>query len=220
MFYAIAMSQILLFAGSVIKVTALFSKDMLILQSLYLLASVLVLSSVLEQHSLMSIFFNLIYVCVTIFRIIQIYIERSVIVIPIELRELYNQYFENMRPKEFLKFINLGEKKVIPKGEYICKEGDLYNKLFMMVEGKVEVVKGKTLVCQLSDYSFIGEMRYLTKNPMSANVKVLEDVTVIQWSYEVLEQLKERNNETYIKFLEIMGRDMTIKISQEQMVLK
>ena len=220
MFYSITIAQIFYFVGSMLTISALFSKDMLILQSFYFIASVLMLSAALSTHSTMIIFFNVIYVCVTIYRMIQIYLERSPTILPVELKQLYVQYFSNMTSREFLRFIKLGQKKSIHQGEYLCQEGDLHNELIMMIAGKVAVEKNAKVVCQLLDYSFIGEMRYLTKNPMSASVKALTDVTIIQWSYDSLERLKTIKNETYIKFLEIMGRDMTIKISQQQMVLK
>ena len=101
MFYSITIAQIFYFVGSMLTISALFSKDMLILQSFYFIASVLMLSAALSTHSTMIIFFNVIYVCVTIYRMIQIYLERSPTILPVELKQLYVQYFSNMTSREF-----------------------------------------------------------------------------------------------------------------------
>lgn len=212
----IPISQVVFLVASCITLCALFSKDMLVLQSLYLISSILFLGSSIVFKIPVMIAFNIGYVFVNSYQIVRIYMERSAILLPDDLRELYHQVFSIMRPREFLDFINLGQRDRMSQGGLLCKTGDMHNYLIFMIDGAVFIEKDSTVVTTLSGYYFIGEMRYLTRNPMSADVKAKTDVTYIKWSYDVLETLKIKKHETYTRFLEIMGRDLAIKIHNHQ----
>ena len=81
-------SDIIFLVASGIGISALFSKDMLILQALYLIASILFLISGIIFNIPVIIFVNICYIMVNIYQIIRLLIERSTVIIPHEHKTL------------------------------------------------------------------------------------------------------------------------------------
>jgi len=75
----------------------------------------------------------------------------------------------------------LGQK--FSQGETIVKQGDIGNCLFVIQEGKVEVIKetttGDVKVAELGETEFFGEMGLFEKDVRSCTVKALEETRVI-----------------------------------------
>lgn len=59
--------------------------------------------------------------------------------------------------------------------EYIVREGDTTREMYMMIHGKVAVLKGEEKVAEISEpYSYFGEMSALLGEPRSATVRAIE----------------------------------------------
>jgi CRP-like cAMP-binding protein len=144
---------------------------------------------------------NACYILVNCYHIIRLYLERTTLFIPPEFKAIYQTLFSAMRPYEFMKFIKRGQQTSVPKNNFFCREGDEKNFLTLVIDGAVTIEKQSTVLTTLSGYFFIGEMRYLTGKPMSADVRALSELTCIT------------------KLSEALGRDLVHKIQKSSNLL-
>lgn len=86
-----------------------------------------------------------------------------------------------MLNREVMANSKLGQK--FSQGETIIKQGDIGNCLYVIQEGKVEVIKetnkGDVKVAELGESEFFGEMGLFEKDVRSCTVKALEVTRVI-----------------------------------------
>lgn len=96
----------------------------------------------------------------------------------------------------------------IKKGEYLFKEGDKADYMYMIQKGTVEVNKasGETIrkFKELGENEFVGEMAIINSAPRSANAVALEDCELIRMDKESFENTIRNNHQfaiTIIRFL-------------------
>lgn len=207
--------QIIFLIGSLLTLTALIATDMLLLQTLFLIANLLFLAAGIFSNISVMILMNVCYIAANIYQIIRLYLERSVITIPEKFKIVYQKIFFHMHPNEFIKFAKLGTQHTLEAGQYLCKEGEETNYLRCIMQGDVAIEKKGKIMAYLSGQFFIGEMRYLAHKPISANVLVVNPITYLQWSFETLDKLKEKKRDTYLKISEILGIDLVSKVQKE-----
>lgn len=82
--------------------------------------------------------------------------------------------FQQLAPEDLQRLADVAEERLFPPGEYLCREGDVGEELFILVEGRVRVVKaanGATRTLrQLQAGDYIGELAILRQQPRSASV--------------------------------------------------
>lgn len=82
--------------------------------------------------------------------------------------------FNHLTPEDLQQIAEIAAERIFPPGEYLCREGDLGDELFVIIEGQVRVTKGsngaaRTLrTMQAGDH--IGELAILREGPRSASV--------------------------------------------------
>lgn len=73
-----------------------------------------------------------------------------------------------------------GSLKKVAAGEIIIREGTPVEKLYIVIDGKLEVVLGDgKRVAELSVGDIVGEMSLIEKRPPSASVRVIEEVKLL-----------------------------------------
>ncbi|RKZ21027.1 hypothetical protein DRQ16_04150 [bacterium] len=65
------------------------------------------------------------------------------------------------------------------KGEILFREGEPPREIFLIKEGKVEIIKGDKRLAILDAGEFLGEMAVLDGRPRSATARALEDTVVL-----------------------------------------
>lgn len=126
----------------------------------------------------------------------------------------------------------------IKKGDYIFKDGDKADILYMIHRGRIEIYKksgkNKKILNVLSDGEFVGEMAIIDSMPRSANAVALDDCELIkmdklsftnnihenhEFSISVIQFLTKRLRETNEKLTnqadENKKNEMFIKIMEE-----
>ncbi len=82
--------------------------------------------------------------------------------------------FADLEPEDLKQIAEIAAERVFPAGEYLCREGDIGDELFVIVEGQVRVAKGsngelRTLrILQVGEQ--VGELAILREQPRSATV--------------------------------------------------
>lgn len=85
--------------------------------------------------------------------------------------------------------------KKIPKDNYLFREGDQPDAMYIIKSGQLAITKTKgnseVTLAEISTGAMVGEMAIFDKKPRSANVKAMKDSEVIMLPYEALHQQME-----------------------------
>jgi len=109
---------------------------------------------------------------------------------------------------------------VIKKGEYIFREGDEADSLYLIHKGKIKICKStdrsEKRIQVLGEGEFVGEMAIINSLPRSADAIAMEDSELIKMNRESFNATIEDNHQfalSFIKFLSSRLRDTTEQLA-------
>src|SRR6201987_5093982 len=74
-------------------------------------------------------------------------------------------------------------RREVPKGTVLIKEGGKTGRLFILIEGRLEVIRGDAVVAVLAEPGAVtGEMSLLLDRPHTATVRAASDSTIYEFS--------------------------------------
>jgi CRP-like cAMP-binding protein len=91
-------------------------------------------------------------------------------------------------------------------GQVIIREGETGTSLYLLVDGRVEVVKGERPVAELSEREVFGEMALLDPGPRSATVRALTDVTLLGLKGEDFSDIMAERSEIARGIIQVLTR--------------
>ena len=107
-------------------------------------------------------------------------------------------------------------------GDYIFREGEHGEVMYIIHKGKVNITKmtgeGEKVLVTLSSGDFFGEMAIIDKAPRSAGAVAAEDTICIVLDEEVFEQQMQRNAKIVKKILKNMSARLRAMNEQLQML--
>lgn len=107
-------------------------------------------------------------------------------------------------------------------GEYIFREGDTGEVMYIIHRGKVDITKmtgdGEKVLVTLTQGDFFGEMAIIDKAPRSAGAVAVEDTVCIVLDDEHFEQQMHRNAKIVKKILKNMSARLRAMNEQLQML--
>jgi CRP-like cAMP-binding protein len=80
------------------------------------------------------------------------------------------EIMQNMTPSEVQAIVPMLQSRFADPGDVLCQEGEPGDSLYMILEGKAEVLKAQELITHLEAGEVFGEMALLTREPRSATV--------------------------------------------------
>ncbi|MBS0629606.1 MAG: cyclic nucleotide-binding domain-containing protein [Verrucomicrobia bacterium] len=86
-----------------------------------------------------------------------------------------NYLFENLPDEQLEQILSITQDITIPKGELLLREGEVGEDIYVLISGKVSVVKQEHQVASLHPGEVIGEMSLIDNSPRSASILVLEE---------------------------------------------
>ncbi|MBI1885894.1 MAG: cyclic nucleotide-binding domain-containing protein [Chloroflexi bacterium] len=90
--------------------------------------------------------------------------------------------FSHLSKGDLKRLARISVPRTFKAGEQIIKEGDTAAGVFIVMTGKVEVVKGSQRLAVFDAGEFFGEMALFESYPRSATVRALEDTECIALS--------------------------------------
>ena len=98
----------------------------------------------------------------------------------------------------------------VAAGEIIFREGDLGTEMYIIQEGKVEILKHfrgeNQQLAVLSQGDFFGEMSILEDQPRAATARALSDVTLLQINGTTFDQMLRKNPEVAVRMMRKLSR--------------
>ena len=108
--------------------------------------------------------------------------------------------FKNLTQDEYDKIIGIFVEKQIPKDTILIKEGENGDSAFLLVEGKVSVVKetiyGEDYVVTLIEAGgdeFFGEINLIDKGKRTSTIKTIEDSVIFEVDSDSLYNFMNQN---------------------------
>ena len=76
-----------------------------------------------------------------------------------------------------------GKRESVPEGSLVIREGGTTGHLFVLIEGRLEVVKGDTVVAVITEPgAILGQMSVLLDQPHAATVRAAQASTIHEFS--------------------------------------
>lgn len=155
---------------------------------------------------------NAAYLAINLFHITLLLLDKITITLPEETKKIYHKYFSTLSTREFKKLIT-SNGFCIFQDNNIIDEFEVPDRLFIVLRGKVNIVKNDITIATLKTGDFIGEMSFLSKERATANAYAEDFVQCAYWTHDDLEKLKLKNLKAYEKFIAIIGCDLVRKLN-------
>jgi len=110
------------------------------------------------------------------------------------------------------------ERRDLPAGSVVVREGAAADGLFVLYQGKVVVDKGSSFgrfrISEISAPSYFGEVGLLTGGQRTAGIKVISDAIVGFLPLTVFEERIERNNVTALRISLNLARLLALRLNE------
>ena len=179
-FYSIAA----LFSGS-----AYLLGNILWLRILLVIASIIYIISGISLGITSMIGWNSAYLAINFYHITLLLLDRVTINLPEETKTIYHQFFSSLSTREFKKLI-MTNKFGLSQNSVIIQHTERTDKLFIILNGQVNIVRSEKVIASLSAGDLIGEMSFMSKEPASASAIAQGIVEYAYWTHNDLEKLK------------------------------
>ncbi len=93
-----------------------------------------------------------------------------------------------------------------PAGAVLIREGEIADALYLVLEGKVKVMKGSHVIAELGEREVVGEMGLLDAAPRSATVSAETDVSLLELHREPFEQIMIERPEIARGIIKVLTR--------------
>jgi len=117
--------------------------------------------------------------------------------------------FSGLSPEDLEQIADIAQEQLYSAGTLICREGERGSTLFIIVTGKVEVIKGmgktENVIAVREPGEFVGEMAILESAPRSATLRAQEDVRVLIIKGEAFKAILMDRPEVAISVLQHMS---------------
>jgi len=120
--------------------------------------------------------------------------------------------FDGLEKEQIDSILHLMEHEVFDAGTDIIVEGTLSNKLRVILEGQVAVVKNGIILQEFGEGDVFGEMEVLDVGPVEATIKTITPTSVITLSVDALGDIYESDLNIYSFLLMNLARDLSRRL--------
>ena len=114
--------------------------------------------------------------------------------------------FASLSRKELLQLERLCEDLEVQPGRVLCKEGEIGREFFVLVDGKVQVIRKGRRVATLTGGDFVGEISPVTELPRTATVTAETPVRLFVLTSREFHAVLDRNPKVERKVLRALAR--------------
>ncbi len=127
--------------------------------------------------------------------------------------------FKNLENAEIRRFFKMGNKIVLNSGEYLFKQGEIDNSIYIVLDGKLLITKingnqGEINVGELNIGNSINETSLFFQHPHTVSLKASEQSVVLQLKRVDLMRIINENCALSNKLLWLMAKSLSNKLSK------
>jgi hypothetical protein len=128
--------------------------------------------------------------------------------------------FEGIPEKSVEDLIKIGDMIECKRGQPIIKKGTVYRNIFIILDGKVEVRKGKKIIAILSEGEIFGEIAFLLKTGRSSDVFAASDyVRVVSIREQEIQKFSQSDAAIASHFFYNISRILCMRIVEVHQLL-
>jgi CRP/FNR family transcriptional regulator, cyclic AMP receptor protein len=114
--------------------------------------------------------------------------------------------FEDLSRKELLQLERVCEDLEVQPGRVLCKQGEIGREFFVLVDGKVQVIRKGRRVATLTGGDFVGEIALVTELPRTATVTAETPVRLFVLTSREFHAVLDQNPKVERKVLRALAR--------------
>ncbi|MDR0495263.1 MAG: cyclic nucleotide-binding domain-containing protein [Treponema sp.] len=128
--------------------------------------------------------------------------------------------FGGILEEQISKFIPLMVEERYSPDDVIIVEGIPNDRILFIVEGRVSIIKGGTVIYDLAEGNTFGEMEVLDIMPCAATIKAVTNVTVLSINNASLREIYRHDLKSYTLLLMNLARDLSrrLRIANDIMI--
>jgi CRP-like cAMP-binding protein len=123
--------------------------------------------------------------------------------------------FKTLNDEEYKQLIQIFEERAIKKDSIIIKEGEIGDSAFLLIEGKVSVVKetiyGEDYVVTIIEAGgdeFFGEINLIDKGKRTSTIKTVEDSVILEVTSDKLKKFMDKHPTIGYKIMWYMSKSL------------
>ncbi len=128
--------------------------------------------------------------------------------------------FRYLAYNELLKVFAQMTQVLVPPGKVIIEEGSTGDDMFVVIQGKVKVHSGDTILTHLGTGDHFGEMSLVDKAPRSASITAVEKTTLLRMTRDDFFEMIRKEGGTAKKILWNFLQVLTKRLRQTNVELK
>ncbi|GAB4281652.1 MAG: hypothetical protein Kow0056_17230 [Coriobacteriia bacterium] len=118
--------------------------------------------------------------------------------------------FSQCAPDELAAIAELAQEQSFEPGQIIVTQGTPGQAFYIVLSGRVEILRDGRSLGAYGPGDFFGEMSLLDNAPRSATIRALEPTTCVMLSSWDFKALLERNPSIAIRLLEVLSRRLRV----------
>jgi CRP-like cAMP-binding protein/ATP/ADP translocase/HEAT repeat protein len=100
----------------------------------------------------------------------------------------------------------LSRERRLKRNETLFHKGDLGTTMYMVVDGKIKVHDGDTLIVELGERAIVGEMAALSSEPRTASVTAVEDTVLLSLDQKSLQEIMRDQLDVMLGIIRVLIR--------------
>lgn len=125
-----------------------------------------------------------------------------------------NRLFSDIGIDDLVQIASITKELEFPSGRVFIREKDTGEELFIIIEGEVEVIKGKKVIETLSNGSCIGELSIIDREPRSASVRTKKKTRLLSINRKDFLLTVKQNPAIAINVMQVITQRLRKAISQ------
>jgi len=122
--------------------------------------------------------------------------------------------FAHVQSAELAKIAEITEEVVVPAGQYVFREGDYGEELYIIVEGRVRITLNERTLATLKEREYFGEMSLLDGEPRSASAQAEVDTLLLRIRQADFHRILARNFDATLAVIRTLSRRLRAQLDQ------
>lgn len=204
--------EYLIHVANVLYMFSYSVRDILWLRLLTVTAMISLLPFYYVKDLNTAIYWNLLFLVINLYQLYKLLLERRPVQLTPEQQRLYKGAFRAMSPREFVRFLSLGDWHDVDEGARLVNQGTTLDVLTLIATGRLSVSVDDEPVTDLGPGQFVGEMCYLSGKPASASVHASATSRCVRWKSDDLRTFLGDNPSVRSALQDIIGNDLASKL--------
>ena len=159
------------------------------------------------------IFWLGVFMAIHAVRVIEIIRERQGVKFTDEERELHATVFQGFDAVEFMRLLNLAERTVFAAGDTLLEAGIHANRLFIILDGAVDITRDGDRIATLQSGAAVGEISFLRNAPTTATAIAAETTRCLAFPAGDLRSLLARYPSMRLSMTGLLSGDLAAKLA-------